>query len=354
MTKKAGFGKGLAAASILAVFISGCGDPPPPPKRADNEIRSGQNSMESGDTFYRKGDYNSAMSSYNSALASINEGRKFAVNTDKTTLDNMYKDVQDKIADAEAAQMRAKSEPPKVKPVSDQSKKDDEKAAKEKAAKEKAEAAEKKKADDEAKELAKLANAGKDSKGGKVEEAPATTAAAADASKAKPDAAKDPKAAAADAEGEEKKAAAEAATAILKAKEPYPAVTEKSPEIEVIKIGYSGTKYVYAYIQLYNKDENGKTINKVAAYFKDKDNQTIIPDNSAYTFPFEAFRPNAKDMIGDQNGDALTLGSAKIDGNSAKRYVVIGEGDRAKDVKKVAVKVMYDDGKAPWVQFPDK
>jgi hypothetical protein len=267
----------------------------------------------------------------------------------------LYDDVNQKIAEAEAAQLRKKSEPPKPKPVSDQAKLDDEKAKKEAIEVAKKEAAEKKKADEEKKQLESLANAGKDSKGGKTEEGgtPAATATA-DASKGGSKDPKDKDKAAADAEAEEKKAEAAANAAILKAKEPYPAVTDKSPELQVIKLGYAGTKYVYAYIQLYNKDDNGRTINKVAAWFKDKDNQTLIPDTACYTFPFEGFRPTAKDMIGDQGTDALTLGSHKIDGQAARRFVVIGEGDRAKDCKHMDVKVIYDGGTNPWVHFPDK
>ena len=82
--------------------------------------------------------------------------------------------------------------------------------------------------------------------------------------------------------------------------------------------------------------------------------QKLIDERTVATFPFEGFRENAKDMIGDQGTDALTLGSGSIDGRSVKRFVSIGEGDRAKDVKIATVQVIYDNGGKPYADGPTK
>src|SRR5262249_8010856 len=98
--------------------------------------------------------------------------------------------------------------------------------------------------------------------------------------------------------------------------------------------------------------EDGKRINSVAVFFKDKDNQNLIDERSVAVFPFEGFRDSAKDMF-SQGSDALTLGSATVDGRAVKRFVAVGgHGSRPKDVKKATVKVIYQEGGSPYATGP--
>ena len=124
---------------------------------------------------------------------------------------------------------------------------------------------------------------------------------------------------------------------------PFPAVTEKSPAIAIVKIITRG-KYAAAYIQIYNSKEQEKRIGRVSVYFKDKDNQTLIKGSaSTAIYPFQGFNVEAQDMLFGQAVEALTIGSQNITGFNAIQLVAVGVHDKAADVRKVSVEVLFTD-----------
>ncbi len=340
----------VAGASFSAMLLTGCGESAPTKKGAAKELEQAQDLVDAGTSNANSKDYATALVQFNNAKSRIEEARPNATSDEMRTLNSLADTVRRKISDTEYKKMTDTK--PAVKPVDDTIRKEEEEEKKKAAA-------DKKKAEEEAKKAAeqkaKLEKAltQHDTGSGKKDDdtgaagLPPTKTAGGDK---KPDdkGGDKPKGDKGDEAAAEPK---EDPNAIEKAKPPYPAVTDKSEEVEVIKIGTRG-KYVWAYFQVFNKSEDGKRISTVAAYFKDKDNQSLIDERGVAVFPFEGFRDSNKDMF-SQGSDALTLGSATVDGRAVKRFVAVGEHEsRAKDVKKATVKVIFQEGGAPYATGP--
>jgi hypothetical protein len=325
-------------AGVLAFMAVGCGDTPSPPKGADAEISAARSMVDSGDSAVRSRDYPRAISMYKGAKDKIEEARSKAKESELSAVKSLTASIREKIDDAELKQVTDKVEP-KV-PVVTEVKKQEDAEAKQKAEEAKKKAEEEKKIAAAREKNEKLLSR-KDSSGSKQDEDPAVAKSGGDKGGDKKGPGEDKKPAGDDADAGPAKP--EGDPAIAPAKPPYPAVTDKSPEVQIIKIATKGN-FVYAYFQLFNKTEDDRRINVINAFFKDKDNQTMI-DHGAVTFPFEGFKLDThKDMIGEQVIDALTLGSDVVAGRGVRRYVVVGEHDRAKDIKKVALQVVWQSG----------
>lgn len=329
----------MSTGTLICTLVfagAGCGDPPAAPKGADSEIGAARSMVDSGDSAVRSRDYPRALSMYKSAKEKLEEGRSHAKESEMSAVKSLADTIREKIDEAELKQVTDKVEP-KV-PVVTEVKKQEDAEAKQKAEEAKKKAEEDKKVAAAREKNEKLLTR-KDSGGAKGDDDPAVKPGP-DKGGEKSATGGDKKPVDGDAEAAPPK---DADPSIAPAKPPYPAVTDKSPEIQIIKIATKG-RFVYAYFMLFNKTEDDKRINVVNAFFKDKDNQTMI-DHGAVTFPFEGFKLDThKDMIGEQVIDAMTLGSDVVTGRGVRRYVVVGEHDRAKDIKKVSLQVVWQDG----------
>ena len=340
----------VVGALMSTLLISGCGESTPAKKGASKELDQAQSLVDAGNSAVSGRDYTTALVHFNNAKSRLEEARPNATESESVTLTRLTDLVRKRINETEMKQLEDPK--PKDKPLDAEIRKQEDAEAK-------AKADEKKKADAETKKAADKAAATQraltihDSGSGKKEEEggpalPPSSTAAVNTGDKKPagekgalkgeDVAVEPK--------------VDESGLIEKAKPPFPAVTDKSEEVQVIKIGTRG-KFVWVFFQVFNKSEDGHRISTVSVTFKDKDRQKLVDERIVATFPFEGFRENAKDMIGDQGTDALTLGSGSIDGRSVKRYVSIGESDaRAKDVKIATVQVIYQDGGKPYADGP--
>lgn len=329
---------GATLTGALLFAAVGCGDSAPPPKGAGDKISEAQGLINSGDMAYQKRNYPAAKSNYKSAKEVLADARSLARESERSKVKSLADEVTQKIDDTELKEITDNKVD--VKPVVNEVKKLEDAEAKQKLAdKAKADAEAKKNAQAQA-DLEKVM-AKKDSTGSKKDEdagAPAAAKKPGDADKG------GGKVAGGDAANPDEPPKAEEA-AILPARAPFAAVTAKTPEIMIVKIATKGT-FVYAYFQVNNTTEDDHRVNTIDAYFKDKDNQTVIDHCTA--FPFDGFKTDThKDMIAEQVIDAITLGSDIVQGSKARRYVVIGEHpSRVKDIKKVAVRVNFDNYKA--------
>ena len=332
-------GRWLSGATLTgALFFAavGCGDSAPPPKGAGDKISEAQGLINSGDTAFKQRNYPAAKSNYKSAKEVLADARSLARESERSTVKSLADEVTQKIDDTEVKEITDNKVD--VKPVVSEVKKLEDAEARQKLA-------DKAKADAEAKKTAQAqadlekVMAKKDSTGSKKDEEAGTPAVA------KKDGDPDKKAAAGGDAANPDEAAKNEEAAILPARAPFAAVTAKTPEIMIVKIATKGT-FVYAYFQVNNVTEDDHRVNTIEAFFKDKDNQTVIDHSTA--FPFDGFKTDThKDMIAEQVIDAITLGSDIVQGSKARRYVVIGEHpSRVKDIKKVAVRVNFDNYKA--------
>ena len=123
---------------------------------------------------------------------------------------------------------------------------------------------------------------------------------------------------------------------------PFPPVTADSPAMDVVKVVSKG-RYALAYFQIYNKGVKKRCLMNMAVYFKDKDNQKIIAENSVIIFPFKDFSDAEEDLT-QQAVEGFTMGAYAVDGNASLQFVAVGEHQRAADVKKAGVLAIYDDG----------
>ena len=313
-------------------FLPGCGGggrAASPTKSASSEIAAAKRSMESAQLLQSKGEWDLAMAEIKNAQSKIKEGLGFASGPDKRALQNLDDDARSAMSYCEAEKMKAPpklakpQDPVQVAVVDTTDPKKKEREAKEK---QDAEAAAKRQKELKAKiEESEKAVPKKQPK----EEEPAAVPAAAT---------KDGEKKAGGAEGAEGEKPEEAAKP--KGIGPFPPVTENSPEINIVKVTNNG-KFAFAYFQLYNKGDNGKRIMGVTVVFKDKDNAPMTNANQSITVPFEGFSEKAKDPT--ENPNALTLGSHSIDGHGALQLVGVCQHDRAKDIKKVGIRVAYDD-----------
>jgi hypothetical protein len=319
----------VASLGFGLIMLPGCGGgaPATQTKKADAEIGTARRSIETAKIQRSKSEYDLALSELNNARSAIKSGLSFAGGADKSTLKNLDEEVSKLSSQYEADKIQ-NPKPVVAKETTTVAQVDPEiakkKAAEEKAKKD-AEAAAKAKKDMDAK--MSIADKPGDSKKNKMDDEPGPLPG-------------DAKVAA----GGEKKADGEAAEDPAKPKGigPFPPADDNSPALNIVKVTSNG-KYCFGYFQLYNKDENGQKIMGITIYFKDKDNALMIQPQSVITIPFKGFSEKAKDPTNGGN-DAVTLGSHSIDGKTAMQFVAVGEHERAKDVKKMGVIVIYGDG----------
>jgi hypothetical protein len=318
-----GFVAGVAA-------LSGCGSRRVETKSAGKEIGDAERFMDSAKSWESKGQLDLAITDYRQAKEAIFSGKSFAAGTELSKLNSMDDDVRKKLTDLQTKKMTIIPEPEKPKVVAVKSEDPEEKKRKEleaaKAKKEKEAAAAKQALTDSF----ATANAAVSKPKDKKEEEDIVAA---------------PKAAAKDgdktAEGGE--APEEKGPPALKpADGPYPAITDKSAPLEIVRLANKGN-YVLGYFQLYNKNQNGRRIMGVSVFFKDTNNQPVINPQSTAVFQYSGFKADIKDPF-DQSVPAVTAGSHQVTGFDGMRMVAVGEHARAGDIKKLSIKILFDDG----------
>ena len=316
--------------ALVVAILAGCGSSPPPARSASNEISDAERAIDSAKQWERKGELDLALGEYNRAKDIISKGKAFAEGTELAKLNNMEDDVRSARMKLEMAKLTIAATPKKEEkaPVAVKTEDPDEKKKKE-------DEAEKKKKD------AKVAAAQADIK--KIAElTAATTPPAKKAQADEPEPPPEPKGAKAGTKGDEKVADPDAG-AIKKSAGPFPALSEKSPPIQVCKLEIKG-KFALCYFQLFNAGEAGKRIMSASVFFKDGNNSPLINPLAAPVYPFDGFRDKVANLIDGQMINALSLGSQQVTGGDGLRLVGVGESERAKDIKSVAVKVVYADG----------
>jgi hypothetical protein len=320
----------------LMAALSGCGSRHvAETKSAQKEIAESEQLVDSARGWEKKGQLDLAIGDYNRAKDVIFAAKSFAGGTELSKLNNMDEDVRKRLTDLKTRKLTVTPEPEKKAPVAVVSTEDPGEKAKKEAEAKKAE--QQKKAAADAKALTDsftTANASatkpKDNKD--EEEAPATKGAAKPGDKAAAPGDKVVDGDAADDKGP---------PAIKPADGPFPAITEKSPPLDICKLANKGN-YVIAYAQIYNKAQAGKRIMGVSVFFKDANNQPIIAPQATATFQYSGFKADIKDPF-DQSIPTITLGSHAVGGFEGLRIACVGETPRSGDVKKVSIKVVYDD-----------
>jgi hypothetical protein len=317
---------------VSVLLLSGCGGGVKPIKSANKEIDEAERALESARNWKRQAEYDAATDSLRRAEDAVKSGRAFASGPEAKRLTNLGLEIIDEKSSVESARITApkkREEKPVNVAVSEDPEEAKQKAAAEKKKKEDAEAAKRKLEDDARLNAAtKAANTKKkedDDTGKTVDVNPAS------GGKTEPGQPKEP---------EKPKGIG-----------PYPAITTESPALDIIKIE-NRDKFALAYFQLYNKGEKGKRLMDIKVYFKDKDNQTLIPAQMCVVCPYSELSLKKKDLT-DQS-DTFTMGSAAVDGGGDARFVAIGEHDRARDVRKVGISVGYDDGSRESQTGPSK
>lgn len=314
---------------LVVAVLAGCSSPPPP-RSAKEEISKAERCVESAKDWERKNEIDLALGEYKRAKEEVGKGRAFAQGSERDKLEYMEKDIRAVVTKLEMLKLTKLAEPekPKLPPVAAVKTEDPE----EKKRREEDEARKKREAS-EAKAEARIAEIAK------TAAAPQTGAKKAkeDETDVAPEVGKkDKKDQGAD------KPAEPGAPAILKAEGPFPPMTEKSPPIKIYKLETKG-RFAFVYVQIFNNAEAGKRIMNVIPFFKDANGQVMIDPKSTAVYPFSGFDPNAAQPMGGQKLEALTTGSHQITGFEGIRLVGVGEHDRAKDVKKVGIKVIYGD-----------
>jgi len=325
------------ALAVVTAIVSGCGSAPPP-RSAQDEISKAERFVDSAKDWNRKGQVDQALDNYKQAKELIGKGISFAEGNELSRLRNMEEEVRGAVTALEMRKLTQEASRMEKPPIAanaqvktedpEERKRKEEEAAKKKLAAGEARATAAK--DDLAKSLsAPLLAAKKEQKGAEPES---------DVAEKK----ERPKTGG----KEQDKPGEEAAAPIgMRAEGPYPALTDKSPPVQVCKLETRG-KAAIVYFQLYNNAEAGKRIMNAIAYFKDVNNQPLIDPRSTAVFPFRSFKPDAANIFEQPLVTALTAGSAQVTGFEGLRLVGVGESERAKDIKKAAVKVIYSDGKS--------
>lgn len=354
---------GLVLLASLAL-LGGCGGSARKPASggADGEIKQAQSALQRGDNYMNTKEYANAVSAYSEAQSAIESGKKKATGNDKSRLLSLENDVNSKLGSARNQQMivdnqkkkLAETEALKAKMAHISGKTDAPKVAAKTAAKTaaasapKAESAEelkakeeaeaKKKAEEEAKrkeaEMAALKAEGEKKKTDEMELDPADGVPK-DVAAAKQPAGEGE--AAAEGEGGEAAKAAAAGEAVG----PYRPVGKNPDPVRVDAVQRKGN-YAFAYIQLFNKDENiGKRIGRVEVVFKDAGNGVLF--DSMATYDFKDFKADLANPFDNANGFAV--GSHEVPAGKELRIVAVGEHDqRASKAAKAAVTIMFVDG----------
>lgn len=354
---------GLVLLASLAL-LGGCGGGGPRKPAsggADGEIKQAQSAMQRGENYMTSKEYSSAVLAFTEAQSAIESGKKKATGNDKSRLLSLENDVNRALGSARNQQMivdnqkkkNAEAEALKAKMAEISGKTATTKVAakttgtaaagKTTAPAPKAESAEELKAKEEAEAKKK---AEEEAKRKEAEDA----ALKAEAAKKNNDeveldpAAGVPKDAAAAKQGEgEAGEGGEAAKAAAagEAVGPYRPVGKNPDPVRVDAVQRKGN-YAFAYIQLFNKDENiGKRIGRVEVVFKDSGNGVLF--DSMATYDFKDFKADLANPFDNVNGFAV--GSHEVPAGKELRIVAVGEHDqRASKAAKAAVTIMFVDG----------
>ena len=124
----------------------------------------------------------------------------------------------------------------------------------------------------------------------------------------------------------------------------FPELKDNSLPVDVVKL-VTRDQYVIAYVQLYVPAEHGRRVMDITAWFKDRDDELIAKTRAAYLY--KGFRPNQDNpTVQGDAAEAITMGSLGIDGYSGAQVAIPVENERARKIKKVTVRVIYDEGEA--------
>ena len=322
--------------ALTLAILTGCGSPPPPPPSAAKDIDDAKSSLESARSLEKQGQLDSSIAAYQRAKDAIFRGKEVAEGSELTQLNSMEDEARAQMSALQIKKINLASQPEKPKPlaVSGGSKSEDpeEKQKREAAAK-----AAKLKAET-AKATAQLdATFQKGVTVGKAKEKQADEDEPAVKTEKKVESKDgDDQAAAGD------PAAAPKGKSIKEAKGPFPAITEQSPEIEIVKLQVKG-KFAIAYFYVRNKSDNGRRIMNQAIFFKNANGQEVVNAPSVALYPYVGFKSDNADPS-TQNLDGITVGSHQISGGDAMLFAAVGQSDSVAQCKSVGVIMVFDDG----------
>lgn len=323
------------SSALAFVLLAGCGSPPPPPQSAAKDIESARMALESGRSYEKQGQLDMAIAGYNRAKEAISKGKEIAEGSELSQLESMEEEARTKVSALQIKKINLASQPqpekPKAVAAGTPKSEDPEEKKKREAdaveAKRKAEAAKTTAALDDLNK--KTAAAKPKEKSGDDEEA---VAAKSDKAAKKGEAK----------EGEEEAGEAPKGKPVKAASGPFPAITEQSPELEIVKLQIKG-KFAIAYFQIYNKKENGRRIMNHAVFFKNVNGQEAINPPSVAVYPYNGFKPDIADPS-SQSLDGITAGSHQVTGLEGMQFAAVGQSDSASNVKSVGVIIVFDDG----------
>lgn len=320
----------IAGAMVTSglLFLNGCGSEPPPPRSFKAEISNVESAMSNGDGLARNNSHEDALNRYRAGMEIIRKAKLDAEGSELARLKTLEEDLRAKIRNSEVRKLTVAVAPATKAPVAQGEDLAAKQLREEAEAKKKADAAnakERKKAED----LLKAAEAPKVKAGKQEEESEAATAATGKGGEA----AKKGEEAAADG------VPADAKIIISKAQGPYPAVTDKSPDVEISKMEIRGNSII-AYVQVYNRSNDGMRIDtQPAVFFKDANSNVMIQPQAVACFLYNGFKADAKDPM-EQGVAVITTGSHSIDGNAAFQFVAVGQNPNASKCQSVSVKVL--------------
>lgn len=324
--------------ALTLVVLTGCGSPPPPPPSAAKDIDEAKTNLDTARSMEKMGQLDASIAAYERAKEAIGRGKEIAEGSELSQLNSMEDEARAKVSALRIKKINLASQPEKPKVVAAASGPKTEDPEEKK--KRETEAIEKKRAAEAAKTTAALdATFQKGVAVGKAKEKTADddepAAKTEKPAKKEGDGADD---AAAAAGGD----AAPKGKAIKEAKGPFPAITENSPEAEIVKLQVKG-KFAIAYFYVYNKKENGRRIMSHAVFFKNANGQEIVNPPSVGVYPFNGFKADIADPS-NQSLDGLTTGSHQITGFDAMQFAAVGSSDTIAQCKSVGLIMVFDDG----------
>lgn len=308
------------------LFLNGCGSEPPPPRSFKAEISNVESNMMAGDVRAKNNSHEEALNLYRQSMDIIRKTKLDAEGSELARLKTLEEEIRGKMRLSESRKLMVAAGPV-AKPTTavageDIAAKQERDAAEAKKKADAANAKERKKTED----LLKAAEAPK-VKGGKEEESEPATAGKAEGAKK------------ADGEAADDGIPADAKVIVSKANGPFPAVTDKSPEVEIPKMEIRGN-YIIAYVQVYNKSNDGMRIDtQPAVFFKDGNSNVLIQPQAVACFLYNGFKADAKDPM-EQGVAVITTGSHSIDGNASLQFVAVGQAPSAAKCQSVSVKVL--------------
>ncbi len=323
---------------LLAILV-GCGSPPPPPSAA-TDMEDARRALDSARTKEKQGEIELALADYRRAKESTARAKPNADNNELTEIRDMDEESRKRISALEIKKVTLAAEAPKTAPVVKAEDPEEKKQRELAAAANQRQIESKKAAEALDKSFKTQEVALRKAKEEKTDDVDAV------AEKKARDAAKpaDAEKKAIDEKKDDGKPAEAAETGADKPKKVafFPEITDKSPEVDVVKLTLKST-YAYGYFQVYNKSENGKRIMSVVVFFKNANGQEIVTPQSVAVFAFSGFSPDRTNPM-EQNTEALTAGSHQITGLEAIQLVAVGEHPKPSEIKSMGVIVVFDDG----------